>query len=172
MFSHIQVLCDAFSVIFRAVRAKKHFLAYLLYHLQCLLLLDFEPKPCIIIRAEAKASGGVAEWSKAIDSKSIGRLAVPWVQIPPSPPLNVLKCWNQKEIMVYILLQVCPKDVSHLKCYKLMFRSSSSEGRFIISAGSYPKKRDSYGTNRKTGSPSKLPISNWREEEENIFTRS
>ncbi len=30
--------------------------------------------------------GEVAEWSKAIDSKSIGRLAVPWVQIPPSPP--------------------------------------------------------------------------------------
>ena len=39
--------------------------------------------------------GGVAEWSKAIDSKSIGRLAVPWVQIPPSPPkLEVFPVWQ------------------------------------------------------------------------------
>ena len=31
--------------------------------------------------------GEVAEWSKAVDSKSIVRLRVPGVRIPPSPPL-------------------------------------------------------------------------------------
>ena len=30
--------------------------------------------------------GEVAEWSKAVDSKSIVRLRVPGVRIPPSPP--------------------------------------------------------------------------------------
>ena len=30
--------------------------------------------------------GEVAEWSKAVDSKSIVRLSVPGVRIPPSPP--------------------------------------------------------------------------------------
>ena len=42
--------------------------------------------------------GEVAEWSKAVDSKSIVRLRVPGVRIPPSPPsivtlwLSSLKC--------------------------------------------------------------------------------
>ena len=42
--------------------------------------------------------GEVAEWSKAVDSKSIVRLCVPGVRIPPSPPsivtlwLSSLKC--------------------------------------------------------------------------------
>ena len=37
--------------------------------------------------------GEVAEWSKAVDSKSIVRLRVPGVRIPPSPPQfsNVLQ---------------------------------------------------------------------------------
>ena len=33
--------------------------------------------------------GEVAEWSKAVDSKSIVRLRVPGVRIPPSPPSSV-----------------------------------------------------------------------------------
>ena len=35
--------------------------------------------------------GEVAEWSKAVDSKSIVRLRVPGVRIPPSPP-HILPC--------------------------------------------------------------------------------
>src|SRR5690554_225203 len=35
--------------------------------------------------------GGVAEWSKASDSKSDGRLRVPWVRIP-LPLLNQFMC--------------------------------------------------------------------------------
>ena len=34
--------------------------------------------------------GEVAEWSKAVDSKSIVRLHVPGVRIPPSPPVILL----------------------------------------------------------------------------------
>ena len=33
--------------------------------------------------------GEVAEWMKAVDSKSTERLkGVPWVRIPPSPPVS------------------------------------------------------------------------------------
>lgn len=33
-----------------------------------------------------KKYGGVAEWSKALDSKSSVGATPPWVQIPPPPP--------------------------------------------------------------------------------------
>ena len=37
--------------------------------------------------------GEVAEWSKAVDSKSIVRLRVPGVRIPPSPP-SIVTLWS------------------------------------------------------------------------------
>ena len=33
-------------------------------------------------------TGEMAEWSNAVDSKSIVRVSVPGVQIPLSPPVN------------------------------------------------------------------------------------
>ena len=44
-------------------------------------------KPFLSIRI---CLGEVAEWSKAVDSKSIVRLRVPGVRIPPSPPILYL----------------------------------------------------------------------------------
>ena len=42
--------------------------------------------------------GEVPEWSKGIDSKSIGRLAAPWVRIPPSPPaINRISTYGNPE---------------------------------------------------------------------------
>ena len=39
-------------------------------------------------RAHNSANGEVAEWTNVPDSKSGVLATVPWVRIPPSPPLN------------------------------------------------------------------------------------
>lgn len=39
---------------------------------------------------EVKIYGEMAEWSNAVDSKSIVRVSVPGVQIPLSPPVAAL----------------------------------------------------------------------------------
>jgi hypothetical protein len=39
-------------------------------------------------------SGQVAEWLKALDSKSNEGATLPWVQIPPCPPLLKLLLFN------------------------------------------------------------------------------
>ena len=43
--------------------------------------------------------GEVAEWSKAVDSKSIVRLRVPGVRIPPSPPYKLILLHNFSNII-------------------------------------------------------------------------
>ena len=44
--------------------------------------------------ARRPAFGEVAEWSNAAVLKTVERVSVPWVRIPPPPPLRRLPPWT------------------------------------------------------------------------------
>ena len=67
-----------FAEVARIASPDQHFLAFAI----------FFPHRCKQFLSIPIRFGEVAEWSKAVDSKSIVRSRVPGVRIPPSPPQN------------------------------------------------------------------------------------